>query len=189
MGIHRRHFLLALGGGSGALLAACGDEQGSTDSTGGFGVEQDTQAGRARDVTLLNEAYGLEQTAVAAYTGGARLLSGEAARLAEQLRGQEEEHARFLQQAIRASGGRPVELGEGATAELPSLRTGDEFLEFAVEAEGEAIRTYTEIIPQLSQPRLRGDLAAILTNEAQHASALRLEIGTQPVPEARVTGE
>jgi rubrerythrin len=188
MAIHRRHFLLALGGGSTALVAACGDDQGSTDSSGGFGVEADTTAGRSRDVSLLTEALHLEETAVAAYTGGGRLVRGAAATLVATIRGHEEEHLRFLEQAIRDSGGRPMRLGEAATAELPDLTTADEFLEFAVEAEGEAVGTYTALLPQLSQPRLRGRVAAILTSEAQHAAALRLELGTQPVPDALVTG-
>jgi rubrerythrin len=186
MKIQRRHLLLGMTAGPAALVAGCGDSQGSTDSTGGFGVEQGTKPGPARDATLLNTALELEMTAVAAYRGGARLLRGSAAELARTFLAHEEEHLRFVERAIRRAGARPIRLTE--PPDFPELRTGDDFLEFAVEGENEAVFAYTEIVPQLSDPRLRADIASILTNEAQHAAALRQELGQQPVPQAVVTG-
>jgi len=186
MRIQRRHLLLGLAAGPVAIGAGCGDDAGSTDSTGGFGQETGTRPGPARDAQLLNTALELEMTAIAAYEGGVRLLGGNAAALARTFLEHEEEHARRLEQAIRRAGARPVRLTE--EPELPAIRTADEFLAFAVEAENGAVFAYTEILPQLSEPRLRGDIASILTNEAQHAAALRLELGEPPVPEALVTG-
>jgi rubrerythrin len=186
MQTHRRTFLLGgLGGASAVLLGACAES--SSDAAGGTGVQEGKGGTPAFDAQLLNEAYRLEQTAIASYEGGARLLTGGAAALVTRFLDHERRHAERLEQVIRASGGEPVRVEE-PLAESPNLRTPRDFLEFAVEAEGEAIFTYTELLPRLSQPRLRSEIASILTNEAQHAAALRLELGQTPVPDAIVTG-
>lgn len=43
-------------------------------------------------------------------------------------------------------------------------------------------------MPKLSDGRLRGTAAAILTNEAEHVSVLLGAMGRPPVPAAFVTG-
>ena len=182
----RRTFLLGgLGGASALLLGACAES--SSDAAGGVGVQEAQGGTPAFDAGLLNEALTLEMTAIAAYEGGARLLTGQAAALATQFLDHERQHAARLEQAIRAAGAEPVRIEEPG-AELPDIRTPRGFLEFAVEAEGEAVFAYTEILPRLSQPRLRGEIASILTNEAQHAAALRLQLGQPAAPDAVVTG-
>ncbi len=186
MRTHRRTFVLGgLGGASALLLGACAES--SSDAAGGVGVQEADGGTRAFDAQLLNEALRLEMTAIAAYEGGARLLSGRAAELATRFLEHEREHAARVEQAIRAAGGEPVRIDE-PLAETPDIRTGRDFLEFAVEAEGEAVFAYTELLPRLSQARLRSEVASILTNEAQHAAALRLQLGEPAAPEALVTG-
>ena len=186
MQTQRRRFLLGgLGGASALLLGACAES--SSDAAGGFGVQEAKGGTPQFDAGLLNEALRLEMTAIAAYEGGARLLTGDAAILATRFLDHERQHAARLEQAIQRAGAEPERVDEPG-AELPDIRTPRQFLEFAVEAEGEAVFTYTEILPRLSQPRLRGEIAAILTNEAQHAAALRLQLGEPAAPEAVVTG-
>ena len=186
MQTHRRTFLLGgLGGASALLLGACAES--SSDAAGGVGVQEAEGGTPEFDAQLLNEALRLEMAAIAAYQGGARLLRGDAAALATRFLDHERQHAARLEQAIRQAGGEPVRIEEPG-AELPEIRSPREFLEFAVEAEGEAVFAYRELVPQLSQPRLRGEIASILTNEAQHAAALRLQLGQPAVPEAIVTG-
>lgn len=186
MQTQRRRFLLGgLGGASAVLLGACAES--SSDAAGGIGVQEADGGTPEFDAMLLNEALRLEMTAIAAYEGGARLLTGDAATLAIRFLDHERQHAARLEQAIQRAGAEPVR-SEEPGAELPEITTPRQFLEFAVEAEGEAVFTYTELLPQLSQPRLRGEIASILTNEAQHAAALRLQLGQPAAPDALVTG-
>jgi rubrerythrin len=186
MRTHRRTFVLGgLGGASALLLGACAES--SSDAAGGVGVQEADGGTPAFDAQLLNEALRLEMTAIAAYEGGARLLTGERAALAARFLDHEREHAARLEQAIRAAGAEPVRIEE-PLAEAPEIRSGRDFLEFAIEGEGEAIFAYRELLPRLSEARLRSEVASILTNEAQHAAALRLQLGQPAAPEAVVTG-
>ena len=56
---------------------------------------------------ILNSALDLENTAIAAYTAGAKLLKGDLLTIGRQLLEHEREHAAGLARAIRDLGGTP----------------------------------------------------------------------------------
>ncbi len=184
--VSRRAFLgvsgVGLAGSSAALLGACGGGGAAAD------VDDDTQG----DIDLLNGALELELEAVAAYTQGAELLSGEALDFGKQFAAQEQEHADALEVVIEDLGGTPAgaKSAEEYATELSfdELKSADDVLELAVEIENEAIAAYNKAVAALSQPDLRRTVYAIVANEAQHLSVLYAELGEPPVPDAFVTG-
>lgn len=182
-----RHTVVAAAGGSIGVLAGCG---GDDDADGG-GRPADTGGG-PRDVEVLNAALDLEYAAAAAYSGLAGLLEGEALELGRLLAGQEEEHANGIAQAIRDLGGTP---GEPRTEDeyadelgIADLRDQRAALRFALDLEDRAVTMYIEALPKLTSGPLRGTVAAIVTNEAQHISVLLELLGREQLPGAFVTG-
>lgn len=191
----RRRFLrvagIGVGGSAAALLAACGGGGGGT--AGGAGAATTTTqleprgtAGSA-DVTTLNSALDLENMAVAAYTAGVPRLRGSAAAAGRRILEQEREHADALATAIRQLGGMPNK--PKARYDFERWSSQRAFLTFATDLENTAIGAYVDALPRLVSPDLRGLAAAIVTNEAQHASVLLGERGLPQVPSAFVTGK
>jgi len=186
----RRDFFRLAGittiGGTAVFLAACdGDEDDEGTQTG-------TRTGGGEgDAKVLNAALDLENTAIAAYTAGAPLLTGEARATGRLFLKQEQEHADGLSRAIRDLGGTPNkaksedEYKEG----FPELTDQNDVLEFAVDLENTAVAAYNSSIPKLSDGKLRQTAAAITTNEAEHISVLLGALGKPEVPDAFVVGK
>jgi rubrerythrin len=185
----RRDFFQLAGlttvGGSAVFLAACGG-----DDDDGDGGETDTVNAEA-DVAILNSALDLENTAIAAYTAGAKLLRGDVLELGRQLLEQEQEHADGLTRAIEDLGGtaNKAKSAEEYARDFPRLRSQNDVLRFAVDLENTAVAAYVDAIPKLSDPNLRKTAAAINTNEAQHISVLLGVLKRPQVPDAFVKGE
>lgn len=167
--------------GTVALLAGCG---------GGEGGARRSASAPAPDVGVLNRALDLENTAIAAYAAGTDLMRGEVLRLGRRLLAQEREHAAALRRAIKRLGGIPHEPKSAAeyARSFPRLRDQHDALRFAVDLESMAVRLYEESLPKLTSPELRRASAAILTNEAEHISALLGAQGGPQAPAAFVTG-
>lgn len=176
-----RRQLLGLGGAA-AVAAGCGGDSGAPRSG--------RAEARALDLRLIGSALDLENTVIAAYAAGARLVSGAAARATRAIAAQEREHAARLAGLVRDLGGlpNPPRTPEEYARSFPRLREGDDVLRFAVDLENAAVRFYHESLPKLTSPELRRLAAAIATNEAEHAALLRLELGRPPVPDAFATG-
>jgi rubrerythrin len=178
--VSRRRFFHASGvataGGSAALLAACGGGSGKTTN----------KSATEGDITVLNAAIDLENTAIAAYTAGAPLLKGELVKVARAFLGQEKEHADALSTAVTHLGGHPSR--PKASYDFPRVRTQRDVLLLANMIEHQAIAAYLEALPKLSSPDLRATAAAIVTNEAEHVSVLLGALGRPQVPTAFVTG-
>ena len=187
----RRDFFRLTGrtafGGGAVLLAACGDEEDESELPPGVSPAE-------RDVRLLNSALDLENTSIAAYTAGARLLSGEALKAARLVVEQEREHAAGLSRAIGDVGGTPnrPRRGDEYLRQFPNLETADDALRFGVDLENTVVEAYLDSLPKLSTPDLRQTAAAIVANEAEHISVLLglLNPGDTEgqVPDAFVTG-
>lgn len=186
----RRKFLRLTGlagvGGS-ALLAACGgDEEVELGAPRVSPVE--------RDVRILNGTLDLEFAAIAAYEAGVGLLRGAALPAGRQFLGHEREHAERLKQAIRDLGGTPnrPRRSEEYLRQFPNLTSQRDVLRFAVDLENAVVEAYVDAIPRISSQDLRSTSAAILSNEAEHISALLgiLNPGDPlaQVPQAFVTG-
>ena len=185
----RRSFFKASGvtaaGGSATFLAACGSGSGSSTAP--------TSSSGNADVDILNSALDLENVAIATYTAGAPLLRGKVRAYGRQLLAQEREHARGLEQAIRDLGGLPNKAKPAAAyaAQRPALRDERDVLVLAKDLENTAIAAYIDAIPKLSDGSLRGTVAAIVTDEAEHVAILLEALGNPPIaqtPDAFVVG-
>ncbi|MFN2616267.1 MAG: DUF4439 domain-containing protein [Thermoleophilaceae bacterium] len=175
-----RRELLALGGAAagGALLTGCGADG---------APKRDPK----RDAGLLNVVLAYEHTAIAAYRAGGRFLTGGARGLADRIVAQERAHASALVRTIRGLGGRPVGplLADEYARSFPRLRTQADALRFARDLERRIVRAYLEALQQVSDPRLRPQLAAIVACEAEHLALVTERNGEAPAPDAFVTGK
>ena len=177
---HPAGFLgVAFAGGSGALLAACGDEQ-DDDQSGGI-------EGRADDAGVLRRALAVELTMVDAYSRGVGLLRGSMREAGEAFLAQEQEHADVLTKAITQLG------GDASAKRLPvdyaQLRGRPRVLDLWRRLEDLAIATYAAAIPKLSTGTLRATIGTISTCEAEHAAVILGALGRPQAPQAFVKGE
>jgi len=180
----RRTFFRGAGvtfaGGSAVFLAACGKQDTVKSTT------TQSSSSNSADVAILNTAIDLENMAIAAYTGGAKLLKGKVLALGKQFLAQEQEHADALSQAVKAMGGTPNRAKP--TYDFPTLASQADVLIFASTIENTAIGAYIDSIPKLSSPDLRATAAAIVTNEAEHLAVLQGALGRPEAPNAFVKG-
>lgn len=180
-----RRALLRTGGagfaaGGAILLGACGG-RGSRPR-----VDTIPLPARAADVELLNQALEREHKAIAAYTAVIPLLSGGAQTAAMHFLDQELSHAGELSGLVKQAGGTA---GKPAPSyDLGRPRTHQDLLGLLHTLEREQIVGYLHAIPILSPGPVRAALAAILGNDAQHVSVLRLALGLDPAPSPFVTG-
>ena len=179
----RRGLLLGAGaavaGGSGALLAACGDGDETTIKSGG--VE-----GSADDAEVLRRALAVELTLVDAYAQGRLLLRGPMRVAGDAFLAQEQEHADTVTKAITQLG------GNAAVKRLPvdysNLRGRFDVLDLWRRLEDLAIATYAVTIPKLSSGPLRATIGTISTCDAEHAAVILGELGRPQAPDAFVKG-
>jgi hypothetical protein len=148
---------------------------------------------RISDIRLLNNSLSLEFRTIAAYTAGIPHLEGPVRRSAVQFLHEELSHMARLESLIRRTGGEPFgrqdsygygHQGPGG----PPHNTPREVLVLLHALEQTQLSTYLQAIPQLAPGPVRGDVAAILANQAQHISILRSALGLDPVPYGLVTG-
>ena len=172
----RRSFFRAsgvvVGGGSAAFVAGCG----------GGGKKEP-----AADVAILNSAIDLENMAIAAYTAGTPLLTGEVRTLARQFLGHEKEHANDLSQTVLDAGGRPNK--PKPRYEFQKFAGPQDVLRFLAMIENVAIAAYIDALPKLSSADLRATAASIVTDEAEHLSVALGALGEPQVPSAFVVGK
>jgi rubrerythrin len=183
----RRAFLRAAGvtslGGSAAFLAACGGGKSGTGTTAAS-----TTSDASADVDVLNNAIDLENTAIAIYTAGAKILQGDALRVGKLFLTQEEAHADGLATAVQQLGGTPSQPLPDYASAIGHPKTQADFLKLAVTMENTAVAAYLDAIVKLTDPKLRQTLASIITSEAEHISVLRTRLALPPVPSAFVRG-
>ena len=182
--VDRRAFLRAASvtalGGSAMFVAACGGGGGGGTST----VSTTANA----DVDLLNSAIDLENTSIAVYAAGAKLLTGDAAGVARLFLTHEMAHADRLGQAVQQLGGTPNQPQPSYAGAIGHPKTQAEMLTLAERIETTAIAAYLDALPKLSTPKLRQTVAAIVTNEAEHMAVLRTTLGLSPAPVPFVRG-
>jgi len=179
-GVSRRHALAAAGAAGAAALGGC-----STKAMPSNVPLTKRTPGAATDVGFLTGLLGHERYAIAAYTAAIPLLSAPAARAGKQFLAQELAHATELEGLIEQAGGEPPKPPADYVLGIP----GDErqLLELLHEAERAQLESYLNAIRWLTPPRIRGALAAIVSNDAQHVAVLRARLGLPPVPAALVT--
>jgi rubrerythrin len=151
-------------------------------------------AARTRvEAAELHRALELEQRAVAVYGAAAKstTLDSRLARLAAQIRDQEQEHAEALGRALRQRGGAPPPPVDANS--VPGLREaiaqgGRAFARLAAELEATLVRVYYEAEAHAVSPGLRSALASVMANEGQHLALVRLALDRDPTPRAFETG-
>lgn len=133
------------------------------------------------DVDILNFALTLEYLEAAFYTQAlksTRGLGGEAKKLAETLRDNEQEHVAGLTATIKDLGGKPVaapgvDFGKAFATERSFLKTAQTFEDLGVSA-------YNGAAPQIKSKEVLGSAGGIVQVEARHAAAIRFMRG-QPI--------
>jgi Ferritin-like domain len=184
----RRGLLKAAGaglaGGAALLLAACGgshssSSQATTTTTSGTAPD-------SLDAVLLNHLLDLEHLGIAAYTAGIPLLSPSGRKEGRLFLTQELSHAGELGGLVKQADGKPHKGRE--TYNLGHPRTEEDVLKLLHGIERSQIDAYLDTIPKVSLGSTRAALAAMLANDAQHISVLRLSLGRRPIPTALVTG-
>jgi hypothetical protein len=139
------------------------------------------------DFAPLNACLDAEHYAIAAYAAGIPLLHSQQSKVAaEQFLAQELAHAVQLSDLIRSGRGKPNR--PRASYDLGHPRGPDDVLALLKRLEDAQLTTYLKTIPRLSAGELRGAVAAIFANDAQHLAMLRWQTGETPVPSALVTG-
>jgi hypothetical protein len=184
----RRGLLKAAGagvaGGAALLLAACGGSH--APSTQATTTTSSEPVPNSLDAALLNHLLDLEHMGIAAYTAGIPLLSPAGRKDGQLFLTQELSHAGELGGLVKQAGGKPHKGRE--TYNLGHPRTEEDVLNLLHRIERAQINAYLDAIPKVSLGSTRAALAAVLANDAQHISVLRLSLGRRPIPTALVTG-
>jgi hypothetical protein len=146
------------------------------------------KSGRAApaDVPLLQGLLDLELMLIAAYTAGSPLLDRLTAKAARQFLLQELAHAGELAGLVREAHVKPHEIKQYYNLGHP--QTSVQVIELLHRIESALIAAYLATIPRLETPPIRGALATIMANDAQHVSVLRAALDEDPVPSALITG-
>ncbi len=177
----RRAFLMKATAGGLAAGAALG-------GLGSFALAQATSADDddLEDLEILNFALVLEFLEARFYAEAVEKgnFSGEVGTYAETLRGHEETHIEFLQQAIEEAGATPV-----SEPEFDFKNTTSEegiFLETAIVLEETGVGAYQGAAPSLASAEYLAAAASILPVEAFHTAWGRTLVdgGELPAPTA-----
>jgi rubrerythrin len=192
--VDRRRFLNLAGLGAtsaAALLAGCGNETNKGEGPISGEKSQSSATGSiesdVNDVNVLNSALDLEHEAVAAYSQALKVLRGANLRYARTVLNQERAHVTALEHAIRGLGARPNQ--SRGDYNFPRLTTQDAVLRFATGLENKVVANYIAAIPRLDAAELRGQVATIFANEAEHLALLNGALKERSAPSAFVTGE
>jgi hypothetical protein len=182
--LSRRSLLSASGAtvvGAAGLIAGCGGSSSPRAQVRTLPTRR-----RRQDIEILNRVLGLEQAAIAAYTAGIPLLSGDAQMAAKQFLQQEISHANQLSGLVKAAGGtaRPPQ----ASYDLGHPRTATDVLALLHAVERAQLIAYLDAIPRLVPSTVRAATAAIFADDAQHVAVLRSALGLAPLAGPFVTG-
>jgi hypothetical protein len=156
---------------------------------GNSGGDSTTDAEKAADVEVLNEALAQELTTVAAYRQGLTLLRGPTLAVASEFRGQDQAHVDALIKAIRGLSGE-VE-AEASELEPPGPQSRVDALVLAYEEENAALAQALGAAPILLTPAPHTLAASLAASHAQHLAVLRQTLGAslaEAVPDAFESG-
>ena len=186
-GFNRRRFMklsgLAVAGGT--VLAACGSDKKSNDTSKGSTATTATTAISAAsktDQTIARTAASLENFAVAVYdkaiTNAAALkITAPVAKAATLFKSQHTEHASAFNAAATQLGGQPYTdpnptAAKAFETQIAALKTEQDVLKFAFALEQIAAQTYQGVGMKLSTPMLRQTAMTVGGVEARHMAIL-----------------
>lgn len=137
-------------------------------------VSQALAQGGGGDAGVLNFALTLEYLEAAFYTQAVKRvsgLSGEARRLATELRDNETAHVQALTTAIKSIGAKPVKAPGVSFGNAFSSQSS--FLKLAQTFEDTGVSAYNGAAPSLKSKKLLAAAGSIVQVEARHAAAIR----------------
>jgi hypothetical protein len=137
---------------------------------------QSRAAAPPSDLDQLARLITLEQRLASAYETALARDAVEPA-LGETLLRHEREHARGLEQSIRARGGRAPRASVPPPGLGAALASRPAFARFAADLEAETVRAYQDVLATLRTDRLLLPLGSIMASGAQHVVALRQAAG------------
>lgn len=192
-GVSRRQ-LMTMAGGSvalGAFLAACGDDDsssngnnGSSGMTGETGSTMDdnstAQFGEG-DIGIMNYALTLEYLETAFYQDVAKsgLFKGSDLETIKKFGSQEAEHVAALTAAVKGAGGKPAPKPK---TEFP-LNSAKQVLRLASTVENLGAAAYLGQAARIKSPEVLAAALSIHSVEGRHAAALNTLLGKTPVPD------
>ncbi len=194
-GLSRRN-VLRLGGLTivgGALLAACGDDDGASDATTpATDAPGTTMAAAAEDATILRTASSIEELAVAAYQtaiDSGLVTTAAIADAAMLFQDHHREHSSLFQSATREAGGEPFAEANPAILEMiqpaiDALQDEMGVVALAFELETVAAQTYQANVGTFTDANLNVAIMSVGGVEARHAAALAGVLGSPQVPVA-----
>ena len=194
-GVSRRQ-LMTMAGGSvalGAFLAACGDDDSSSDSNGstgstgstgttGSGMDDNSTAQFGEgDIGIMNYALTLEYLETAFYEDVARsgLFKGADLETIRKFGSQEAEHVAALTAAVKGAGGKPAPKPK---TEFP-LNNAQQVLRLASTVENLGAAAYLGQAARIQSPEVLAAALSIHSVEGRHAAALNTLLGKTPVPD------
>jgi len=185
-GFNRRRFMqlsgLAVAGGT--VLAACGSDKKSNDTSKGSEATTTTaiSAASKTDQTIARTAASLENFAVAVYdkaimNAAALKITAPVAKAATLFKSQHMEHAQAFNAAATQLGGQPYTdpnptAAKAFEAQIAALKTEQDVLKFAFALEQIAAETYQGVGMKLSTPMLRQTSMTVGGVEARHMAIL-----------------
>jgi hypothetical protein len=179
----RRTLLRSSTGGlaAGALVALAGCGHSSRPD-----VRTIPAPARDADVTFLNGLLDLAERTITAYTACVPLLAGHLHQACKQFLDQDLEHAGELYRLIKQAGGDADK--PQPSYDLGQPRGRNELVRLLHGLESQMVSRYLQMLPSLSPGSVRGAVASMMANDAQHVAVLRLSLGLDPIPGPLVTG-
>ena len=133
------------------------------------------------DIEIVNFALTLEYLEADFYTQAQKLgLSGDVAKLAKLIAGDETQHVDALIATVTKLGGTPA---KKPTFSFPD-KDEKSFLKLAETLEDTGVSAYNGAAPAIQSKEVLGAAGSIVQVEARHAAAIRLQNKQSPSPEA-----
>jgi hypothetical protein len=148
----------AAAGGSALALAGCG------------GSRRHPHAGETPLVRELLTALELERQTVAAYAAGIPLLAPRAREAARRFLDFELSHAGEISGLISQAGTKPPKTG--SVYDLGHPQTPQQVLALLRDLERRQLAMYLDLVPRISDGKVRAAITAVLGSDAQHLAVL-----------------
>jgi hypothetical protein len=181
--VSRRKFMALTGGSAAAAAfpAACGSDNGTTNTSTSARSGGETEQFGKGDVGILNYALTLEYLETAFYADVVKsgLFKGAELATIRKFGDEEAEHVKALTAAVKSLGGKPAPQPK---TEFP-LKNAKSVLELAGTVENLGAAAYLGQAANIKSPEVLASALAIHSVEGRHASALNTLLGMPITPD------